>query len=382
MPKLIVLPWGCGVSDVANSPLISSLRKQTCKSWRLLSAPFVLSASTPITEGGKGFEAERDAVDKGAGSVGVVDKGANGVGGGSGFGVEDVLVWLPADATLLPEFCATILRTFAQNPETAALYGDIEISGRRMARSAWSPTRVQSEQGFTMPLAVRAETLIAMGMSYDADPFEVEARLASTNMTVLHIPGTLTSHPRNLPVSTRAYHDDLLFEPGSRPGIRRRRPWLQGQEQVSVVVPSAGVKPQGSERSMLMGCLESISRLDPLPEQVMVVIGDEFDSNSHTDLHLMVDDRLCERLQVVHRGSGGFNFSIAVNQGILASEGEFVLILNDDIEATSSDWLGRMVAHLQVASVGAVGAALLYPDHTVQHVGMVIHSSFCRLDAG
>ena len=275
---------------------------------------------------------------------------------------DDIAMRLPMDATLPDDACAAILRAFAERPEAAALYGDLMTCGRRRARPAWSPTRVRSEPGSSLPLAVRRG---APGFDPDADPFDVERRLAESRSTVLHIPRVLSKHPAGLPSRTAPEPDDPRFEPGPRPGTHRRRPSPKGQSRVSVVIPSAGVVRPGARRSLLDRCLDTLDALDPPPAELIVVVGDEFRGDPPSPVR-------AAPLRVVHRGTGPFDFARAINCGLLASRGETVLMLNDDTEAETSDWLGRMAAHLEDPTVGAVGPTLLYPNRTLQHVGTLI----------
>ena len=161
---------------------------------------------------------------------------------------------------------------------------------------------------------------------------------------------------------------DPRFEPGPRPGTRRRKPSTQGQARTSIIIPSAGFAQPGAETTMLDRCLETLLLLDPPPLEVIVVVGDEFQGEFPRPMD-------CFPLRVLNRGPGDFDFSKAVNSGLLASQGELALMLNDDIEAITSDWLGRMAAHLEDPTIGAVGATLLYPDRTIQHIGVVIEDA-------
>ena len=114
---------------------------------------------------------------------------------------------------------------------------------------------------------------------------------------------------------------------------------------------------------MLKRCLETLALLEPKPTEVIVVVGDEFQGEPPQQVNGL-------SVRVIYRGPGLFDFSLAVNCGVLACRGDLVLILNDDIEAESSDWLGRMAAHLDDPTIGAVGATLLYPDRSIQHIGI------------
>ncbi|MDE0267766.1 MAG: glycosyltransferase family 2 protein [Acidimicrobiaceae bacterium] len=336
----------------------------------------------------------------------------------------DIVAWLTGDAKLHPGFHVAVFEAFKQYPQAVALYTDIAIEGRRIARPAWSPTRVQSAPGSSLPLVVRVRVLVDVGLlpaddgasllSADAQ-FKVEAYLASTEMLVLHIPSVLISYPTSFthpreqlsgkvqsantfrppPQPIRSVQELLVREcqPGNtlRPRPRHRSPCLRNQRRTSVVIPSAGVSLPGSETPLLENALNSLALLDPLPQEVIVVVGDEYaaevnisenmDSSMGSivmfadvadNLGVSVDSSLLDRVFVLYRGPGAFNFSFAINQGILAGKGEFVLLLNDDMEANTPDWLGRMAAHLRVPSVGAVGATLLYPNRTIQHIGIVI----------
>ena len=66
-----------------------------------------------------------------------------------------------------------------------------------------------------------------------------------------------------------------------------------------------------------------------------------------------------------------FNFAAINNTAAAAVTEELLLFLNDDVEVSSPRWLSQMVGWSRLPGVGAVGARLLYPDQSVQHVGVV-----------
>lgn len=66
-----------------------------------------------------------------------------------------------------------------------------------------------------------------------------------------------------------------------------------------------------------------------------------------------------------------FNFSRMCNYGIEKSNGDYILLLNDDMEIIQSDWLAKLYEKASLPHAGAVGAKLLYPDSDViQHIGI------------
>ncbi len=75
---------------------------------------------------------------------------------------------------------------------------------------------------------------------------------------------------------------------------------------------------------------------------------------------------------------GAFNWSKFNNVGARAATGEFLLFLNDDIEAREPGWLEAMLEQARRPEVGVVGARLLYPDGTVQHGGQFLADHHAR----
>ncbi len=67
-----------------------------------------------------------------------------------------------------------------------------------------------------------------------------------------------------------------------------------------------------------------------------------------------------------------FNYSRINNYAAKQAKGDYLLLLNNDIEIITPDWLTEMLMYAQRPDVGAVGAMLYYPDDTVQHGGVII----------
>ena len=67
-----------------------------------------------------------------------------------------------------------------------------------------------------------------------------------------------------------------------------------------------------------------------------------------------------------------FNWAQLNNAGALVARGEVLVFLNNDIEAHKPLWLSALCSQVMRPDVAAAGARLLYPDHRIQHCGIVI----------
>ncbi|MCM1045105.1 MAG: glycosyltransferase family 2 protein [Candidatus Gastranaerophilales bacterium] len=69
---------------------------------------------------------------------------------------------------------------------------------------------------------------------------------------------------------------------------------------------------------------------------------------------------------------GEFNYSAVNNLGVSYAKGDYILLLNNDTEVITVNWMEELLMYAQREDVGAVGAKLYYADKTIQHAGVVI----------
>lgn len=69
---------------------------------------------------------------------------------------------------------------------------------------------------------------------------------------------------------------------------------------------------------------------------------------------------------------GAFNYSAVNNLGVKHSTGEYILLLNNDTEVITVNWIEELLMYAQREDVGAVGGKLYYENKTIQHAGVVI----------
>lgn len=151
-----------------------------------------------------------------------------------------------------------------------------------------------------------------------------------------------------------------------------------GTPLVSIVIPSK------DETESLQKCIASIEKSSYTNYEVIVVENNSAPETFDFYCRLAPDKReengtscFCGVLKGGQRicvavWKEGFNYSKLNNFGVSFARGEYIVLMNNDIEMISKDWLGEMLGVCQRKEVGIVGAKLYYPDNTVQHAGIVV----------
>ena len=130
--------------------------------------------------------------------------------------------------------------------------------------------------------------------------------------------------------------------------------------RVSIIIP---FKDRGE---LLCDCLASLRSGTYRDFEVVLV-----DNGSSEPRLLQLLERLRQRRRYrVVRDPACFNFSRLCNAGAAAARGDWLLFLNNDTCVLTPDWLEQMIRAASQPGVGIAGAALFYPDGTVQHAGM------------
>jgi O-antigen biosynthesis protein len=152
------------------------------------------------------------------------------------------------------------------------------------------------------------------------------------------------------------------------PGILHLEPQLKQQPLVSIVIPTGGQAREVRFKPVVLvvNCVRSIVERSTYENyEIVCVIDDSIEQSVLDELREIAG----ERLRLVEF-SGPFDFSAKINLGAVRSEGEHLLLLNDDIEVATPAWIERMVMYSMLDEVGAVGGRLLWEDGRLQHVGV------------
>lgn len=136
---------------------------------------------------------------------------------------------------------------------------------------------------------------------------------------------------------------------------------LPNHPLVSIVIPSK------DNPDVLRQCIRSIYAHTDYPNYEIIVV----DNGSTARVRIGLENFRQECAFTYLYLPMEFNFSHMCNVGVKEAKGEYILLLNDDMEAVEGSWLARLVGQASLKHAGAVGAKLLYPNSTkIQHAGI------------
>lgn len=144
-------------------------------------------------------------------------------------------------------------------------------------------------------------------------------------------------------------------------GFYRVKYQVQGEPLVSILIPNK------DQASTLRRCVESIQKSTYRNYEIIII-----ENNSTEPETFQYYQELSDQQVRVVVWDSGFNYSAINNFGASHAKGDYFILLNNDIEIITAEWIEEMLGNCQRPEVGVVGARLYYPDETVQHAGIVV----------
>ena len=133
--------------------------------------------------------------------------------------------------------------------------------------------------------------------------------------------------------------------------------------EVTIVVPTR------DGTLTLPRCYRSLSSLTTYQNwKLLVVDNGSVDPGFLRTLAQLAENPRCRVL----RDDRPFNYSALNNHAVSTVKSDYVLLLNDDTEVVTPDWLDQLLGWAAQPGVGAVGARLWYGNGTLQHAGVVL----------
>lgn len=139
---------------------------------------------------------------------------------------------------------------------------------------------------------------------------------------------------------------------------------VKGNPKISIIICNKDEVPT------LKTCVESILNKSTYSNYEIIIVENN-STDEQTFAYYKELEQKDSRIRVVYYKEE-FNYSKVNNFGAQYATGDYYILLNNDTEVITPNWMEQMVGYCQRDDVGIVGAKLLYPDNTVQHCGVVV----------
>ena len=306
---------------------------------------------------------------------------------------------LDHDDTLSSHALEEVAIQINKNKDIDIIYSDEDkLSDNGLERSLpffkpdWSPDLLLGVNYITHFLVARRALLNKVGGlrgKYDgSQDYDLLLRLTEQTKNIVHIPKILY-HWRLADGSTaktvgeKNYADNAGQE-ALRDAVKRRKINAEVVEiperptnyrlrytlpkklpEVSIIIPFKD-KPE-----LLEQCVSRIFNKTTYKNYEIILISNNSVEKETIDLVRMFKSN--KRIKAFE-WNYPFNYSKINNFGVAKSSGEYIVLLNNDTEIITPQWLDELVSVAVQPNVAAVGPMLLYPDkkNGIQHAGIVL----------
>jgi O-antigen biosynthesis protein len=300
------------------------------------------------------------------------------------------------DDALAPYAVSRIAKALEQAPACQFLYTDEVIADRYLRpvdyflKPAWDPVLLSGVNYVNHLSLYRRDRLLKIGGFRDgfqgSQDYDLLLRYTSglRHDQILHLPYPAYLWRRD------GTSFSIKFIHMATANARRALAEIHGQEQRPAIVDQALtsdlhrvrfdlmrsewplvsiVIPSRDALSFISRILDNLTKMTDYPALEIIVI-----DNGSQDPEVLALYEQYRRGPIRFAASiekEPFNFSRSVNRGIAMAKGDLILLLNNDIEVSEPNWLKEMVSCFDYEDTAIVGAKLLYPDRTLQHVGVI-----------
>lgn len=140
---------------------------------------------------------------------------------------------------------------------------------------------------------------------------------------------------------------------------------ILGDPRISIVIANK------DHTEDLRRCISSILEKSTYDNYEIVIV--ENHSETKEIFTYYEELKAFENIKIVtYELQGSFNYSAVNNYGVSKSSGDYILLLNNDTQVITVNWMEELLMYAQREDVGAVGGKLYYGNKTIQHAGVVL----------
>ena len=308
----------------------------------------------------------------------------------------EYLVFMDCDDEISSNCLLELVKGINDNPNVEFLYSDfdkIDEVGNRYDPSFWpdwSPHTLTAQMYTTHITCYRKDIVKELGGlvkgTEGAQDWDLVLRYVTRGKwNVVHIPKILyhwrvyvgSTALANSGSKSWAYDNqrgvlerylerrDLKGEvlEGPYEGAWRVKFEIVGNPKVSIVIPTK------DKVDYLKRAIESIKEHTEYSNYEIVVVNNRSEEKETVEYFREIEKE--KNIRVIDFDKP-FHFGKLYNWASKKVDGEYMLILNNDIKVLNDGWLESMLEWCQLPEVGSVGAKLYYPDGKIQHAGVIV----------
>jgi len=302
---------------------------------------------------------------------------------------------LDHDDELFPHALYSVVKLLNENNNIDFIYSDedkLELDGKHVDpffKPDWSPNMFLSVNYLCHFSVIRKKIVNQIGgfrVGFEgSQDYDLFLRVTEKTDKIRHISDILYSW-RKIPGSTAAVYEEKNY--ANQASINALKESLQRRKiigsvsdglvggtfrikykilkkySVSIIIPTK------DKVNYLKRCISSIFKKTTYKNFEVIIVDTGSLEKSTEDYYKML--KKYKNVKILRWEGKKFNYASVNNFAVKKVKSDFVLLLNNDTEIISPDWIESMLEHAQKNNVGAVGAKLLYPNNTIQHSGIIL----------
>ncbi len=315
---------------------------------------------------------------------------------GIGMATGELVGFVDHDDMLSPHALYEVVAALNAQPDTEFFFSDEDkISDDGTHRShpffkpGWSPQLLEAVNYMTHFVVVRRQLLDKIGLVREnfegSQDYDFILRATDATDHIVHIPKMLyhwrlAEGSTSGPIDNKAYANDAGLR-SLKDHVKRRRiiakvlsvPELPTNYRlqyktdpttlVSIIIPFK------DKADLLKNCVTSIlEKTTHKTYEIILISNNSVEKKTHAYLRTLKGNK---RVKIFYHDVP-FNFSEINNFGRAQAQGEYLVLLNNDTEVITGEWLSELLGVASQSWAGAVGPLLLYPNGKIQHAGVVL----------
>lgn len=304
------------------------------------------------------------------------------------------------DDILWPNALYEVVRALNNDRELDFIYSDEDkITEDRTQHLApffkpdWNPDFLHSVNYITHFSTIRKSLLEDVGglrpKFNGAQDWDLFLRITSKTQKIYHIPTIVYSwriHDLSTAKSTdtkpyvieaqklaieedlkrKGYKDAVVKRDSKNSGYWQVEYPIMGKPLISIVIPTK------NQYKVVKRCIDSIYKKTTYDNfEIILVDTGSTDQRVHAWYQRLTVQH--DNIRVINWPEQPFSYARSCNEGARHAKGDLLLMLNNDTEVITPEWLELLAGDAQRKEIGAVGCLLFFPDgYHVQHAGIGI----------